>query len=195
MVCAPSEDSDQPGHPPSLIGVFTVRLKKAWFLSHPLSTQQWLWSDWADAQADPSLRWVQSSLCWFCHEAAHLWRSKSCEPLLIFYDVSSPVALKLVLMTPGFLFIASSTRHRWGWECWTKRWTVWKTRANRLVSQVVTVSCRNLPVTIKIDHLLCQQDLLAITASIDNQVLSYSPEKIVRYHLHGRKIILALGQI
>ena len=24
MVCAPTEDSDQPGHPPSLIGVFAV---------------------------------------------------------------------------------------------------------------------------------------------------------------------------
>ena len=24
MICAPSEDSDQPGHPPSLIRVFTV---------------------------------------------------------------------------------------------------------------------------------------------------------------------------
>ena len=28
MACAPSEDSDQPGHPPSLIRVFTVRMKK-----------------------------------------------------------------------------------------------------------------------------------------------------------------------
>ena len=27
--CAPSEDSDQPGHPPSLIRVFAVRMKKA----------------------------------------------------------------------------------------------------------------------------------------------------------------------
>ena len=26
MACAPSEDSDQPGHPPSLIRVFAVRL-------------------------------------------------------------------------------------------------------------------------------------------------------------------------
>ena len=30
--CAPSEDSDQPGHPPSLIRVFAVRMKKAWVL-------------------------------------------------------------------------------------------------------------------------------------------------------------------
>ena len=35
--CAPSEDSDQPWHPPSLIRVFAVRMKKAWVLSYPLS--------------------------------------------------------------------------------------------------------------------------------------------------------------
>ena len=37
--CAPSEDSDQPGHPPSLIRVFSVRMKKAWPLSYTLSAQ------------------------------------------------------------------------------------------------------------------------------------------------------------
>ena len=31
MACGPSEDSDQPGHPPSLIRVFAVGMKKAWF--------------------------------------------------------------------------------------------------------------------------------------------------------------------
>ena len=46
MACAPSKDSDQP-----------VRMKKAWVLSYPLSTQRRLSSDWADAQADQSLRW------------------------------------------------------------------------------------------------------------------------------------------
>ena len=30
--CAPSEDSDQPKHPPSLIRVFAVRMKKVWLL-------------------------------------------------------------------------------------------------------------------------------------------------------------------
>ena len=39
MACVSSEDSDQPGHPPSPIGVFAVRMKKAWFLSYPLSAQ------------------------------------------------------------------------------------------------------------------------------------------------------------
>ena len=40
MACAPSEDSDQPGHPPSLISAFAVRMTKAWVLSYPLSAQQ-----------------------------------------------------------------------------------------------------------------------------------------------------------
>ena len=30
MACAPNENSDQPGHPPSLIRVFAVRMKKPW---------------------------------------------------------------------------------------------------------------------------------------------------------------------
>ena len=56
--CVPSKDSEQPVHPPSLIRVFTVRMKKAWVLSYPSSTQRRLWSNWDDAQADLSLRWV-----------------------------------------------------------------------------------------------------------------------------------------
>ena len=63
--CAPSEDSDQPGHPPSLTRVFSVHRKKAWVLSYPLNTQWRLWSDWADAQADLSLRWVHSHFVGF----------------------------------------------------------------------------------------------------------------------------------
>ena len=58
--CAPSEDSNQPRHQPSLIRVFAVRMKKAWVLSYPLSAQRRLWSDWVDAQADLSLRWAHS---------------------------------------------------------------------------------------------------------------------------------------
>ena len=42
--CAPSEDSDQPGHPPSLIIVFAVRMKKAWVLSY----QKWVHSEDSD---------------------------------------------------------------------------------------------------------------------------------------------------
>ena len=74
MACAPSKDSDQPGHPPSLIRVFAVCMKKAWVLSYPMSTQQRLWSDWADAQADLFSLGIQS-FCWFCHEAAQMCTS------------------------------------------------------------------------------------------------------------------------
>ena len=40
MTCAPSQDTDQTGHPFSLIRVFTVRMKKVWVLSYPLSAQR-----------------------------------------------------------------------------------------------------------------------------------------------------------
>ena len=57
--CASSEDTDQPGHPPSLIRVFAFSIKKHWVFSYPLRAQRRLWSDWVDAQADLSLRWAQ----------------------------------------------------------------------------------------------------------------------------------------
>ena len=79
MICAPGEDSDQPGHPPSQIRVSAVRLKQNLVLSYPLSAQRRLWSDWADAQADLSLRWAQKSFwggskCFFLEStyAAHI---------------------------------------------------------------------------------------------------------------------------
>ena len=40
MAYTPSEDSDQPEHPPSLIRVFAVPMKKTWVLSHPLSASE-----------------------------------------------------------------------------------------------------------------------------------------------------------
>ena len=63
--CAPSEDSDQPGHLPNLISVFAVCMKKAWVFSFPLSTQRRLWSDWVDAQVDLNLRWAHSHFVGF----------------------------------------------------------------------------------------------------------------------------------
>ena len=63
--CALSEDSDQPGHPPSLIRVFAVRMKKACVLSYPLSAWRRLWSDWSDAQADLILRWAHTHFVGF----------------------------------------------------------------------------------------------------------------------------------
>ena len=63
--CAPSEDSDMPGHPPSLISVSAVRSVGSWGSSVSSCGQRRLWSDWADAQADLSLRWAQSHFVGF----------------------------------------------------------------------------------------------------------------------------------
>ena len=40
MVCATSEDSDQPEHPSSPIRVFAVRMKKVWVFSYTFSPQR-----------------------------------------------------------------------------------------------------------------------------------------------------------
>ena len=61
MACAPSGDSDHPWHPPSLIRVFAVRMKKPWVLSYTLS-----------AQSDLSLRWKHMPFCWFCRALAQI---------------------------------------------------------------------------------------------------------------------------
>ena len=79
--CAPSEDYDQPGHPPSLIRVIAVCSVGS--LGPKLSScrQRRLWSDWEDAQADQSsqsLRWAHAQpFCWFGHVAAHVIIVKS----------------------------------------------------------------------------------------------------------------------
>ena len=62
---APSEDSDQPGHPPSLFRVFAVRMQKICVLSYPISAQRSLWLDWADAQPDLNLRWAHTHFVGF----------------------------------------------------------------------------------------------------------------------------------
>ena len=71
MACASSEDSDQPGHPPSLIRVYAVRIMKAWDHWLPIDTQRRLWSDLTDAEADLSLLWAHLPFCRFCHALAH----------------------------------------------------------------------------------------------------------------------------
>ena len=70
MTFVPSDDSDQPGHPPSLIRVFAVRSMGSLGPNFASGGQRWLWSDWADAQADLSLCWAHTSFCWFCHAVA-----------------------------------------------------------------------------------------------------------------------------
>ena len=59
--------------------VFAVRMKRPWVLSYPLSAQQILWSDWVDAQADPSLHWAHKSIgfvmCWLIWNKEKLQRA------------------------------------------------------------------------------------------------------------------------
>ena len=63
--CVHSDDSDQPGHLPSLIRVFAVRSIDRYGPKVSSCRQLRLWSDWADAQADLSLRWAHSHFVGF----------------------------------------------------------------------------------------------------------------------------------
>ena len=70
--CAPSEDSDQPGHPPSLIRVFAVRSMDSRVQAFFMRTAKTL------IKLGGRPCWSESSLgahslCWFCHEAAHIY--------------------------------------------------------------------------------------------------------------------------
>ena len=42
VACTHGEDADQPGHPPSLVGVFAVQVKTAWALGYPLGARRGL---------------------------------------------------------------------------------------------------------------------------------------------------------
>ena len=95
--CVPSEDLDQPGHPPSLIRVFAVRMKKPGVPSYPLSAQRSLiklgrcpgWSE--SSQGAPSL-------CWFCHVAPQMVVCKkrvSIMAICIFFKSISHKVVKL----------------------------------------------------------------------------------------------------
>ena len=81
--CAPSEDSDQPGHPPKLSSY----------------GQRRLWSDWVDAQADLSLRWAHSHFVDFVisrlilHYLQHVQHFQLSQ-LLVLVAVSSLEALE-----------------------------------------------------------------------------------------------------
>ena len=60
-----------------LIWVFAVHMKKPWVLSYPLSAQRRLWSNWADAQADLSLRWAHTHFVGFVMSRVyHLVKTK-----------------------------------------------------------------------------------------------------------------------
>ena len=85
---APSEDSDQPGHPPSLIRVFAVCMKKAWVLS--LATHKAQSEDSDQTGRKPRLIWVFAGrtlilLVVSCRGSRVTWqmRQNSSESLII----------------------------------------------------------------------------------------------------------------
>ena len=53
--------------------------------------QRRLWSNWAYAQADLSLRWAQRSFCWFCHEAAHILKVKDIIYVAFLFSTTTPI--------------------------------------------------------------------------------------------------------
>ena len=63
--CALSEDSGQPGHPPSLLRVFAMRSVDSYGPKLSSCGQLRLWSDWADAKADLRLRWAHNHFVGF----------------------------------------------------------------------------------------------------------------------------------
>ena len=71
VACAPSEDSDQPGHPPSLIRVFAVRMKKAWVLPIECTATTVIRVGGCQGWSESSLG--AQSFCWFCHEVAQVF--------------------------------------------------------------------------------------------------------------------------
>ena len=70
MTSAPSEDSGQPGHPSSLIRVFTVRSVGKGLMFFRADSE-----DSDQTRQMPRLIWVfagRMSSCWFCHAVAHI---------------------------------------------------------------------------------------------------------------------------
>ena len=67
MTCAPSEDSDQPGHLPSHRCPHEETLGPLLPIESTVKTDQT-----RDAQADVSVRWAHMSFCWFCLAAAQI---------------------------------------------------------------------------------------------------------------------------
>ena len=69
----------RPAKPQISLGIRTVwsesSLCTQWVAKDPsfLHADSEDWSDWADAQADLSLRWVHRSFCWFCHDSTHIF--------------------------------------------------------------------------------------------------------------------------
>ena len=124
MACAPSKDSDQPGHLPSLIRDFAVRMKKAWVLNCPLSAQRRLirlggcpdWSEtllgWVDAQAYLSLCCVHSHFVGFVMRQLISFHPSPSSPHTNLFHIENCLSIKCqclcIIWAPSSEFVSSS---------------------------------------------------------------------------------------
>ena len=117
MAFAPSEDSDQPAHPPSLIRVFAVRSMGRLGPNVASGEQRRFWSDWVDAQADLSSMGAQiillvlscrGSIFILNKEFIHLRKKNVFEKIWVF-DFSK-LALVCILKISG-------AWHAWHQKC------------------------------------------------------------------------------
>ena len=93
--CAPSKDSDQPGHPPSLISVFAVHSVGSWGPKLSSCRQRRLWSDGADTQADMSLRWVHGHFVGFVMRRLLCLSDLLCLPCSLCHHTTSQIACRV----------------------------------------------------------------------------------------------------
>ena len=70
--CVTSKVSDQFVHPPCIAGVFVYSSLDSLDAVDGTCDQRRLWSDYAEAQANLSLRWSHKSYCRFSRALAHL---------------------------------------------------------------------------------------------------------------------------
>ena len=129
--CTTSEDSVQPGHPPSPISLHCPH-KEAWVLSYPLSTRRRQWLDWADAQADPSLRWAHSHfvgfvMSWLIYSDRQVW-AYTVDP-----DQTAPEG--------SVMFVTYIPSCKWAPEEWLLGSTDLE-RINKIVQNIIWASSR-----------------------------------------------------
>ena len=106
MTCAPSKDSDKPGHPPRVFTVFNVRMKKPWVLSYPYSDSVdahrlvWVFAGYTCHFVGFVMLWLSRELFSigvrpFSGYSAPLWVKLSCVGTIWKYGLNSPSCLAI----------------------------------------------------------------------------------------------------
>ena len=120
---------------PSLIRVFTVRMKNPWVISYPLSAQQILWLDWADAQADLSFHWAHTHFVGFVMRRLICWSIQKL-PWETIVDLSDYVRVAET-QTSKLQYITSSG---WVWQPQSNNNIYWTTKIKHHFSNAFNVA-------------------------------------------------------